>query len=435
MKDVVSLIRTKRDGKKLDPDEIRYLINGIADQTIPDYQAAAFLMATYLKGMDQAEARALTEAMMHSGDILDLSGIDGFTCDKHSTGGVGDKITMIIAPMAAALGIKVPMYSGRGLGHTGGTIDKLDSVPGFQSTLENERFMENLQTIGIANSMQTDRIAPADKILYALRDVTATVDSIPLITGSIMSKKLACGAGGLVLDVKFGKGAFMQTQEAAKELADWLIQMAPIRNIPVSALIDRMDQPLGYMVGNALEMKESIQVLQGADIEDLVEVSVAIVREMLILAGNSDNAEARALATLKDGSALTMFRRWMRSCGGDDRVVDEPDRFPASALRETVCAEANGYVQCIDAMEIGLASVYLGAGRLTKTDTLDLGTGIELHVKQGDPVETGQPLATIHYSQTRKPLTEIRRQIVDAISLESEPKARESRIVQVIRGN
>ncbi|NOZ12207.1 MAG: thymidine phosphorylase [Acidobacteria bacterium] len=431
--DPVSIIRKKRDGEVLTQREIKFFIDGIGKNTLPDYQAAAFLMATYIRGMNRKEARFLTEAMMNSGEVVDLSGVSGFTCDKHSTGGVGDKITMIIAPMAAALGLKVPMYSGKGLGHTGGTIDKLDSIPGFRTTLDTDAFIQSLRDIGIANSMQTETIAPADKRLYALRDVTATVDSIPLITGSIMSKKLACGADGLVLDVKFGNGAFMQTEKEAKELADWLISMAPVRNIRVSALIDNMDDPLGYKVGNALEMMEVIEVLKGKPVNDLVEVSIAVVSEMLFLSGKTGDVKTMAAEVLSDGRALEKFREWVRYSGGDSTVIDDFSCFPQAASQLEIRLNRGGYISGIHARKIGEAAVYTGAGRLTKNDVLDYGAGIELHVKRGDRIETGEKVATLHFGTPRRPVNEIAEMVQDAFRLSETPVSHLKRIVSIIR--
>ncbi len=429
----ISIISKKRDGKALSREEINFFISGIGDGALPDYQAAAFLMATYIRGMNGDETRWLTEAMMHSGEVVDLSGVNGFTCDKHSTGGVGDKITMIIAPMAAALGLKVPMYSGKGLGHSGGTIDKLDAIAGFRTTLDTDAFVRSLDDIGIANSMQTETIAPADKRLYALRDVTATIDSIPLITGSIMSKKLACGADGLVLDVKFGNGAFMQTEEEARELASWLISMAPIRNIRVSALIDNMDDPLGYMVGNALEMMEVIEVLKGKQVDDLVEISVAIVQEMLALSGETGDMEAMAKEVLTDGRALAKFREWVAYNGGDTAVIDDFSRFPQATSRIEITLGQTGYVSEIHARTIGEAAVYSGAGRLSKDDTLDYGAGIELHVKRGDRIEAGDKVATLYFNEPRRNPDEIAEMIRGAFQLSENPVPPLKRIVSAIR--
>jgi pyrimidine-nucleoside phosphorylase len=430
--DPVSIIRKKRDGEALTRKEMNFLIGGIGNETLPDYQAAAFLMATYIRGMNGDETRWLTEAMMNSGEVVDLSKVSGFTCDKHSTGGVGDKITMIIAPMAAALGLKVPMYSGKGLGHTGGTIDKLDAIEGFRTTLDTDAFVRSLNDIGIANSMQTETIAPADKRLYALRDVTATVDSIPLITGSIMSKKLACGANGLVLDVKFGNGAFMKTEQEARELASWLISMAPIRDIRVCALIDNMDDPLGYMVGNALEMMEVIDVLKGKHVNDLIEISTAIVSEMLRLSGETGNVEAMANEVLEDGRALAKFREWVAYNGGDAAVIDDFSRFPQASSRMDIVMGKAGYISEIHAKAIGEAAVYSGAGRLAKEDTLDYGAGIQLHVRRGDRSEATDPVATLYFSTPRRDPAEIAEMIRGGFQLSEKPVPPLKRIVGTI---
>lgn len=432
MMDPIDIIRKKRDGHALTREELSHIIMGIGTGQVPDYQAAAFLMATFIRGMDESETRWLTEAMMHSGEIIDLSTVNGFTCDKHSTGGVGDKITMIIAPLAASLGIKVPMYSGKGLGHTGGTIDKLDAVPGLKTTLSREEFVQSLNDIGIANSMQTDTIAPADKRLYALRDVTATIDSIPLITGSIMSKKLACGARGLVLDVKFGRGAFMKTETAARELASWLLSMAPIRNIQVSALIDNMDDPLGHTIGNALEMIEVIEVLKGKSVPDLQEVSIAIVSEMLRLSGNTGNSESMVQDALANGRALNKFREWITYGGGDPAVIDDYSRFPQATSTTEVYLEKDGFVAAIDSYAVGMAAVYLGAGRLSKEDTLDYGAGIELHVKRAAQVRRDQPVATLHYSAPRRDIADIAQIVKNAFELSDTPPPPLKRIVDIL---
>jgi len=375
----------------------------------------------------------LTKEMMNSGDVLDLSEIEGFTCDKHSTGGVGDKITMIIAPVAASLGIKVPMYSGKGLGHTGGTIDKLDSIPGFMTELSEEEFIHSLKTVGIANSMQSSSIAPADKKLYALRDVTGTVESIPLITGSIMSKKLACGAKGLVLDVKCGKGAFMKTVEDAKTLAKSLIEMGKVRNIKISAIIDSMNSPLGYAIGNSLEMIEVIEVLKGKKVDDLLEVSKAIVSEMLILAGEKGNTKEMFNKAITSGKALDKFREWVEFSKGDVKVIDDYSNFPTCSEKLAVKAKCDGYIQEIDSLALGMASVYLGAGRLKKDDILDYGAGIMLQVKQGKKVLKGDTLAELYYNKTKIDIKEITKQVENAFVVENKVAQKEKRIIEVIR--
>ncbi len=433
MTDMLGIIRKKRDKLKLTSKEIAFFIKGVTDNSIPDYQISALLMAILLNGMDSEETFHLTKEMMNSGDILDLSEIEGFTCDKHSTGGVGDKITMIIAPVAASLGIKVPMYSGKGLGHTGGTIDKLDSIPRFKTELSEKEFIHSLKTIGIANSMQSSSIAPADKKLYALRDVTGTVESIPLITGSIMSKKLACGAKGLVLDVKCGKGAFMKTVEDAKTLAKSLIEMGKVRNIKISAIIDSMNSPLGYAIGNSLEMIEVIEVLKGKKVDDLLEVSKAIVSEMLILAGEKGNTEEMFNKAITSGKALDKFREWVEFSKGDVKVIDDYSNFPTCSEKLAVKAKNDGYIQEIDSLALGMASVYLGAGRLKKDDILDYGAGIMLQVKQGDKVLKGDTLAELYYNKTKIDIKEIAKQVENAFVVENKVSQKEKRIIEVIR--
>ncbi len=430
--DMVSIIKKKRDKGKLTKEEIRFFIEGVTNGTIPDYQTSALLMAIVLNGMDDEETFYLTEAMMNSGDILDLSEVEGFKCDKHSTGGVGDKITMIIAPLAASLGIKVPMFSGPGLGHTGGTTDKLDSIPGFKTLLTEREFMESLKKVGIANSIQSKNITPADKKLYALRDVTATVESIPLITASIMSKKLACGADGLVLDVKFGKGAFMKTEKDAETLAKSLLKMAPVRGIKAIALIDDMNEPLGYNIGNSLEIIETFEVLKGKKVDDLLEVSVEIVKRMLELKGDGENAEERIYKAIEDGSALKKYAEWIEFCGGNPEVINDYSLFPSCEHKTEIKAEKSGYLSEINSYSIGMSAVYLKAGRLKKEDKLDYGAGIVLNKKVGDYVEKGETLLTLYYNQTRIPLSEILTLAKGAFSISPEKVEKKNRIKKVI---
>lgn len=432
MTDMLSIIRKKRDKQKLTSEEIKFFIKGVTDNSIPDYQISSLLMAILLNGMNDEETFLLTESMMNSGDVLNLSEVEGFSCDKHSTGGVGDKITMIIAPAAAALGIKVPMYSGKGLGHTGGTIDKLDSMKGFKTELTEKEFMDSLKKIGIANSMQSKSIAPADKKLYALRDVTGTVESIPLITGSIMSKKLACGANGLVLDVKCGKGAFMKDIKSAETLAKSLIEMGKIRNIKISAIIDSMDTPLGYAIGNSLEMIEVIEVLKGKKVDDLLEVSRAIVSEMLKLSGVLENTEKLFDDVIKSGKALEKFKEWVKYSGGDPAIVDNYKLFPQCENNFEVKADKSGYVNDIDSLSLGMASVYLGAGRLSKEDKLDYGAGILLNVKKGDKVNKGDLMTTLQYNKTKKEILEIEIMVKNAFIIKENQCSKENRILKII---
>ncbi len=393
------LIRAKRDGGALSAAEIGFLVDGYASGAIPDYQLAAFCMAVFFRGMDEAETAALTDAMLRSGQVLDLSDIPGVKVDKHSTGGVGDKVSLALAPIAAACGVVVPMVSGRGLGHTGGTLDKLEAIPGFRVDLPVTRFRELLRKNGACLIGQTAEIAPADRRLYALRDVTATVESIPLIAGSIMSKKLAEGIDGLVLDVKVGRGAFMKRREEAERLARTLAGIGRAMGKRVTALLTNMEQPLGLAVGNALEAAEAIALLGGGGPADLREVTLALCAEMLLLAGAAPDGAAarlRAARAVADGSALARFRRIVEDQGGDPRAIDDPGRLPRAPHQQDVPAPASGVVQSIDAEAIGLAAMALGAGRARVDDRVDPAVGIVLCRKVGEAVERGAPLATLH---------------------------------------
>ena len=394
---ISELIRKKRDGETLTGEEIRELMTGVTDSSVPDYQIAAMLMAVFLRGLDDGEMAAWTDAMLYSGEILDLSAIDRVKVDKHSTGGVGDKISLILAPAVAACGLAVPMVSGRGLGHTGGTLDKLESIPGFSVELSAERFIRTVAEVGACIIGQTERIAPADRALYALRDVTATVESIPLIASSIMSKKLAEGIDGLVLDCKVGAGAFMKERSRAAELARALKAIGEAAGKRVTAVLSSMDAPLGTRVGNALEVEEAIAVLQGSGPADTRELVVGLGAEML-LCGDScavaDEGAGRIAAALDDGAALDVFRRMVEAQGGDPRVADKPRAvLPRGRERTAVPAPANGFVTAIAAREIGTAALMLGAGRRRKEDRIDPGVGIEIACRVGDEVTAGDPLA------------------------------------------
>jgi pyrimidine-nucleoside phosphorylase len=394
------IIHAKRDGAAIPAAEIAALVEGFTRGDVPDYQMAAFCMAVFFRGMDEAEVGALTGAMLRSGDVLDLADVPGAKVDKHSTGGVGDKVSLALAPLAAACGVKVPMISGRGLGHTGGTLDKLEAIPGFRTDLPVERFRELVASVGACLVGQTARLAPADKKLYALRDVTATVESIPLIAASIMSKKLAEGIDALVLDVKVGSGAFMKTMDRARELARTLAGIGRSMGKRVTALVTRMDEPLGLAVGNALETREAIALLAGGGPPDLREVTVALTAEMLVLgraAPDRAAARARVERAIADGSGLAKLEEIVRAQGGDPAAVRDPDRLPAAPHRLPVPAPAGGVVQAIDTEAVGLASVALGAGRARTEDRIDPAVGIVVHRKLGDRVEPGEPLATIHH--------------------------------------
>jgi pyrimidine-nucleoside phosphorylase len=385
----VEVIRRKRDGGALSGDEIRAFIRGYTDGAIPDYQAAAWAMAVYFSGLDGAELNALTDAMLHSGDVVDLSAIAGVKVDKHSTGGVGDKISLHLAPAVAACGVPVPMISGRGLGHTGGTLDKLESIPGFRVDLSVERFQEVLRGCNLSLIGQTERLAPADKKLYALRDVTGTVESIPLISASIMSKKLAEGIDGLVLDVKLGSGAFMKTLDRARELARTLVDIGKRAGKKVTAFITDMDQPLGRWVGNAVEVRESIEVLQNRGEPDLVELTLTLGGEMLVLGGAARNFEEgreKIARSLRDGSAMKHFESCVRLQGGRLSELRVADKSAAVTTR-------GGYVTAIDAEKVGLAGLQLGAGRARKEDSIDPAAWIHVRKKLGERVEPGEPIA------------------------------------------
>jgi pyrimidine-nucleoside phosphorylase len=397
----LDLIRKKRDGGELSSDEIGFLVRAYTDDEIPDYQMAAWLMAVLIRGMNGPELGALTGAMLHSGEVLDLSDLPGPKIDKHSTGGVGDKTSLIIAPVVAAAGVTVPMISGRGLGHTGGTLDKLQSIPGFNINLSLSEFRRVLRACGCGLIGQTAEIAPADKKLYALRDVTATVESPNLICASIMSKKLAEGIDGLVLDVKTGSGAFMKTEKDSVHLAELMVETGERMGKKMVALITDMDQPLGLKVGNALEVEECIEVMNGDGPADLREISVELAAWMLYLAGRTRSVDTgRQLADqlIRDRSALKKFREIVVEQGGDPGAIDDPRRLPQARNRMPVLSSATGFVEAIQCEQVGIASLVLGGGREKKEDTIDPAVGLVLHKKVGDAVQKGEPLCTLHYN-------------------------------------
>jgi pyrimidine-nucleoside phosphorylase len=393
------IIHAKREGRSIPAAEIAALVDGFTRGEVPDYQMSAFCMAVFFRGMDDAEVGALTEAMLRSGDVLDLSDVPGAKVDKHSTGGVGDKVSLALAPLAAACGVKVPMISGRGLGHTGGTLDKLEAIPGFRVDLPVDRFRALVRDVGACLVGQTARLAPADRKLYALRDVTATVESIPLIAGSIMSKKLAEGIDALVLDVKVGSGAFMKRIEDARVLAGTLAAIGRGVGKRVSALLTRMDEPLGRKVGNALEVVETLELLRGGGPADLREVTVELTAEMLVLGGvasGSADARARVEAAIADGSGLAKLEEIVLAQGGDAAAVRDPERLPRAPRTYDVPAPGAGFVEAMDVEAIGLAAVALGAGRARVEDRVDPAVGLVVHRKLGDRVEAGEPLCTVH---------------------------------------
>lgn len=395
----------KRNGGELTAEEIREFITGYVRGDIPDYQVSALMMAIYFQGMTQAETLALTMAMAESGDRLDLSRIPGVKVDKHSTGGVGDKTSLALTPMVAALGVPIAKMSGRGLGHTGGTIDKLESFSGFTTSIPTEQFEENVRSIGISIMGQTADLAPADKKLYALRDVTATVDQMSLIASSIMSKKLAAGADAIVLDVKTGSGAFMKTQEASVALAEEMVRIGNGAGRKTIAVISDMDQPLGYAVGNALEVKEAIDTLNGKGPADFTELCLTLGTYMLLAGGKArDEKEARAKLTevIANGSALRKLAEFVAAQGGDPRQVYQPETLPKAEIMEEIPAPSDGYIAHIECSEIGICSLILGGGRETKESRIDLSVGLVLHRKVGDYVTKGDSLATIHANDRRK---------------------------------
>ena len=397
----VDLIRKKRDNGELSAAEIEFFVAAYTRAEIPDYQVAAWLMAVVLRGMTRGETAALTDAMLHSGEVLDLSSLPARKVDKHSTGGVGDKTSLILAPLAAAAGLVVPMISGRGLGHTGGTLDKLEAIPGFNVNLSVERFRQVLETCGCAMIGQTAEIAPADRKLYALRDVTSTVESPYLICASIMSKKLAEGVDALVLDVKTGSGAFMKNEEDAAFLADLMVETGERMDKKMVALITDMDQPLGNMVGNALEVLEVIEVLRGGGPEDLQQLCLELAGWMLYLGNVSATVGAgrqRAAELLSSGKALEKFGQMVEMQGGDPRTLDDPKRLPQAQHTMKVPSARTGYLTSLQCEQFGTASVVLGGGRERKEDSVDPAVGIFLHKKVGDRVAAGEVLATIHYN-------------------------------------
>ena len=393
------VIAKKRDGGKLTQEEIHFVVDGYTKGTIPDYQMSAFLMAVFFRGMDAEETLHLTMEMVGSGETLDLSGVTGITADKHSTGGVGDKTSLVLVPMVASLGVKMAKMSGRGLGHTGGTLDKLESIPGFSIDVPREKFMQQLDEVGMVIAGQTADLVPADKKMYALRDVTATVNSIPLIVSSIMSKKLAAGAKTIVLDVKVGKGSFMKTEEDARVLAQSMVDVGRLAGRNTVAVITDMDQPLGMTVGNALEVYEAIQTVKGELKGELLELCLVLGSCILTasgLCGDMDEARAKLLNTIEDGSAANKLKQFIAAQGGDPTVVDDPDLLEIAPYDMNIGCDAGGYITSIDALGVGMASLKIGGGRVTKESHVDHGVGVVLHKKVGDYVEAGEAIATVY---------------------------------------
>ena len=404
---IYDIIEKKRDGGELSDAEIAFFVDGYTRGDIPDYQASALLMAIFLRGMTNAETTSLTMRMMHSGDVVDLSSVPGVTVDKHSTGGVGDKTSIALVPLLAAIGhgeLYVAKMTGRGLGHTGGTIDKLESIPGFSCSVEADRFLQLVRDNGAAIIGQTGNLVPADKKLYALRDVTATVSSIPLIASSIMSKKLAAGADCILLDVKVGSGAFMKTVPDAVKLAQTMVAIGEGMNRRVQALVTNMDRPLGHAIGNALEVREVVETLRGNGPEDLAHEAVLLAATLLNMALGTPIAEGEQLAreTLTSGTALAKLRELVAAQGGDPAYVDDPSLFADARLAVPICAPTGGFISHVDAEKVGIASAELGAGRLTLDDAIDPAAGITLLKNYGDTVQTGEPIAVLHANDEDK---------------------------------
>ena len=395
---IYDLIAKKRDGGTHTRAELEFIVNGFVSGEVADYQMAAWMMAVYLRGMTDEETAELTDVMAHSGEMVDLSPIPGIKVDKHSTGGVGDKTTLVIAPVVAACGVKIAKMSGRGLGHTGGTIDKMESVPGTRTSLTQEEFFKQVNEIGISVIGQSGKIAVADKKLYALRDVTATVGCIPLIASSIMSKKLAAGSDAILLDVTMGSGAFMKNLDEAVELAHLMVSIGTAHGRKVAALITDMDTPLGHNIGNSLEVAESMAVLQGKGPADLTEVCLQLASNMLYLAGKGEMAACRAMAeqVIADGSAFEICCKMFAAQGGDTSVLRDASLFRKAKYAHDICAPADGYIVQNDVERIGNASVLLGAGRIKKEDSIDFAAGIIMHKKMGDAVKAGEPICTLY---------------------------------------
>jgi pyrimidine-nucleoside phosphorylase len=416
----VDLIHKKRSGGQLSMEELSFLIEGYCRGDIPDYQMSAWAMAVYFRGMTAEETADLTLAMARSGDQVDLSPVKGVKVDKHSTGGVGDKTTLIIGPMVAACGVPVAKMSGRGLGHTGGTIDKLESMEGFRTELPKERFFEQVNEIGLAVIGQSGNITPADKKLYALRDVTATVDSIPLIASSVMSKKIAAGADAIVLDVKTGSGAFMKSLDEAEELAKAMVDIGTQVGRETAALISDMDQPLGYAIGNALEVAEAIATLHGRGPEDLTDLCVKLGAHMVVLGGKAeslDAAEAMLREGLSSGAALGKFRAFVAAQGGNPDVADRPELLPQAPAIIEVKAKQEGYVRRIDAEKLGTAAMLLGAGRATKEAEIDYAVGLALRAKVGSQVGAGDTIALLHAREDNPAAREVMELVLDAYEI------------------
>ena len=421
---MIDIIEKKRDGKSLTKEEIEFFVNGYTHEEVPDYQASSLAMAIFFQDMNDEERAALTMSMVNSGEKIDLSDINGIKVDKHSTGGVGDTTTLVLAPLVAAVGVPVAKMSGRGLGHTGGTIDKLESVKGFNVEISEKDFIKLVNDNQIAVIGQSGNLTPADKKLYALRDVTGTVNSIPLIASSIMSKKIAAGADAIVLDVKTGSGAFMKTLDDAEALAHAMVRIGNNVGRNTMAIISDMSQPLGNAIGNALELKEAIATLKGNGPKDLTELVLTLGSQMVVLAEQAtslDEARQMLIDAIKTGKALNKFKTFLSNQGGDDSIVDSPEKLPSAKYQVEFKAKKDGYITEIIANEIGVASMMLGAGRQTKEDVIDLGVGIVLNKKVGEHVEKGENILTIHTNT--KEIDDILYKLDNSITIESKGEA------------
>ncbi|MDF2487130.1 MAG: pdp [Herbinix sp.] len=428
------LINKKKSKESLTATEIEFIIQGFTNGSIPDYQMSAFLMAVCLNGMDHEETAALTVAMAKSGDILDLSAINGVKVDKHSTGGVGDKTSLVLSPMVASLGIPVAKMSGRGLGHTGGTIDKLESFPGFSTSISSEKFVENVNSVKMAIVGQTPNLAPADKKIYALRDVTATIDNISLIASSIMSKKIASGSDVIVLDVKTGSGAFMKSFEESLALAQEMVQIGTIAGRKTFAVITDMNQPLGNAVGNTLEVIEAIDTLRGDGPKDLFEVSITLASYMLVgaeIAKNVEEARMMLYKTIEDGSALNKLAEFISAQGGDNKPVYDTSLFQKASIAYELEAPEDGFVTYIHTDEVGMTSLVLGGGRETKESVIDLSVGIKIHKKLGDAVIKGETLATLYANDNNK-LQEAKKRLLSAYVIGTTKPAKPKYVYAVV---
>lgn len=432
----VDLIRKKRDGRKLERDEIQFIIDGYVHGNIHDYQISALLMAIFFQGMDDEETAYLTDIMANSGTVLDLSGTGGFAVDKHSTGGVGDTTSLVLIPLLASYGLTVAKLSGRSLGHTGGTIDKLESIPGFRTDLSREEFLDLVQSTGLALADHTEDMVPADRLLYELRDVTSTVDSLPLIVSSIMSKKIAGGARGIVIDVKTGSGAFLRGLEESRHLAQALVGIGEKLGRRISALITDMSQPLGRMVGNALEVREAIQTLRGEGPRDLEDLCLALAAELVLFSGKTtDHSKAleKLRSLLHDGSALDKFKQMLANQGGNTKVIEDLDLLPAAKKQIPIQASGSGWVKRADALYIGMAANHLGAGRFNKEDVIDPAVGIEVTRKIGERVNKGETLAILHVNDETN-LELVNDFVTKAYSLENQETATPKLVIERIIG-